>query len=75
MPIMNRCLGFSQISFTSFFLVNPSVAPTRKKRNLTWVNMRLGNSLTFSPYIFLLRFPRHQNFGREKEGAFPSPKY
>ena len=37
--------------------------------------MWLASSLIFSPYIFLLRFPRRQNFDGEKEGAFPSPKY
>ena len=37
--------------------------------------MWLGSSLKFSPYIFFLGFPRHQNFGRRVKVAFPSPKY
>ena len=37
--------------------------------------MWLGSSLTFSPYIFLLGFPKHQNVGRGVKVAFASPKY
>ena len=38
-----------------------------------WVNMWFGSSLTFSPYIFHLGFPRHQNFGIYG-GDLPKPK-
>ena len=38
-----------------------------------WVNMWFGSSLTFSPYIFHLGFPRHQNFGI-CGGDLPKPK-
>ena len=37
-------------------------------------NMWLGSSLTFSPYIFLLGFLRHQNVGKGEEVASPISK-
>ena len=37
-------------------------------------NVWFGSSLTFSPYIFLLGLPRHQDFGREVEGGLPKSK-
>ena len=67
-PIINRCLSFLQMTFKSFFS-GQSVTLTRKiKMEFTWVNMWLDTSLTFNPYIFLFRFPRHQKFGMGEKG-------
>ena len=74
MPIINHCLSSLQMSFEFFFWL-VRCPNTQKERSLTWLNMWLGSSLTFSPSMFLLKFPRHQNFGSEKEGVFPSLKY
>ena len=65
--IIKRCLSSLQMAFKSFFwlVCSPN---TQKKRNLTWVNMWLGSSLTFSLYIFLLGLPRHPNLGGQKRG-------
>ena len=34
-----------------------------------------GNSLTCSPWMFLLELPRYQSLSRRDKGAFSSPKY
>ena len=63
-PITNRCLRSLQMSFKSFFS-RSSVSPTYQKNE---IRRGLICGLIISPYTFLLRFPRHQHFGRGKEG-------
>ena len=60
------------MTFKSFFWLvrRPN---TQKMKNLTWVNMWLGSSLTYNPCIFL--FLNTPEFGRGEEWAFPSQKY
>ena len=60
MAIMNRCLRSLQWALNFFFCLGNN--PTRKKKEISR-GLICG----------LIIFPRHKNFGRGREGTFPSP--